>query len=130
MAKFNVDDKLEMRSPHTGDVQVVDYRGSLSPGQATVWTGRMMITVPMEWLSLPLKQYVILHHVKDDFEKYVIETTEELPDIFWAKGHEVDGWLGEERAVRVIAQAGILFDWEWDRLTILQIPKGESNAEK
>jgi hypothetical protein len=48
---FNVDDKLFMSSPFSGDTSEVNYRGSLPDGKAVIWTGKSQMSVPMEWLS-------------------------------------------------------------------------------
>lgn len=48
---FQVDDKLTLHSPHTDEDTIVNYRGPGESGKAVVWTGKMQIQVPMEWLS-------------------------------------------------------------------------------
>ena len=48
---FQVDEKVVMHSPYTGEDTIVNYRGPMLDGKAAVWTGRTQITVPEEWLS-------------------------------------------------------------------------------
>ena len=51
-AAFRPDDMLTMRSPHSGDEVVVNYRGPLPDGKAVVVSpSGMQITVEQSWLS-------------------------------------------------------------------------------
>jgi hypothetical protein len=68
--RFSVDEKLEMRSPYSGDIVEVSFRGDSGSGNAVVWTGTSQFEVPVKWLSRSREgQLAILRKQFDEAEQ-------------------------------------------------------------
>jgi len=71
---FSPDEDLLMHSPHTGEDSIVNFRGYMPDGKAMVWTGKMQMAIPAEWLRRK-------GEAKPVTEKPVEQTEKPLPSI-------------------------------------------------